>query len=277
MAYVSRRGRRRGRKSSFKRRRPARKSTKKLTKLIRKVAKKVIIKTAETKTAYLEPTGASFNVQATQNFPVLPNIVQTSMYQLFPTITLGTNAQNRIGNKIKPKGLYVKGHIYGDWSQITGNNSSFQTIYVRIMCIADKTAGPDNTCYSNFAGSYSQLLNKGATSTNFLYTDQTSLYRPVNKNRFTVYYDKVIKLGMYSANVGTANVDQAQGLRRFSFKVPMKEEWIFDDNITDRPTNASMPNLVCGYCPGDSRYIVNGAITPFVKMTYYSDFYYTDM
>lgn len=277
MAYVSRRGRRRGRKSSFKRRRPYKKGgSRKLTKLIRKVAKKVVLKTAETKTSYVEPTGAAFNTQATQNFPLLPNIVQNSMFQICPELTLGTSSQNRIGNKIKPKGLYVKGHIYGDWSQITGNNSSFQTIYVRIMCIADKQNPVDSLAYNAFNTGKDILLNKGATATNFLYTDQTSLYRPINKNRYTVHYDKVIKLGMYSANLGTANVDQAQGLRRFSFKIPMKEEWVYDDTGS-RPTNYHMPSLVVGYCPGDSRFIVNGGITSFVKMTYYSDFYYTDI
>ena len=144
------------------------------------------------------------------------------MYQLLPTVNLGTDAQTRTGNKIKPKGLYVKGHIYGDWNNIVANNSSFQTIYVRIMAIADKQNNVDSLAYAQFGTSKDLLLNKGASSTNFLFNDQTSLYRPINTNRFTVYYDKVVKLSMYSANLGTALIDQSYGMKMFKFKIPMK-------------------------------------------------------
>lgn len=256
--------------------RPKRPATARVAKIAKQVAKQVMKRSAETKQGYLEPTGAAFNTQASQNFPVLPNITQTSMYQLCPEITLGTSISNRVGNKIKPKGLYVKGHIYGDWLNITSNNESFQTLYVRIMAIADKQNNVDSLAYNAFNASKDVLLNKGASATNFSFSDQTSLYRPINTNRFTVYFDKKIKLGMYSANVGTSNVDQTNGLKRFSFKIPMKEEWKFDDT-NSRPSNVSMPTLVIGYCPGDNRNITNGATTSFVKCTYYTDFYYTDI
>lgn len=246
-----------------------------VARIAKAVAKKVVKRTIETKQGYLEPTGANFNTQTTQNFPVLPNITQTSMYQLLPTVSLGTDAQSRTGNKIKPKGLYVKGHIYGDWNNIVANNSSFQTIYVRIMAIADKQNNVDSLAYGQFGTSKDVLLNKGASATNFLFNDQTSLYRPINTNRFTVYYDKVVKLSMYSANLGTALIDQSFGMKMFKFKIPMKEEWKFDDS-NGRPSNISMPNLVIGYCPADNRNITAGATTSFIKCTYYTDFYYQD-
>lgn len=257
-------------------RRNYRRKTGSVAKIAKKVATKVLRRQIETKQGYLEPTGAGFNTQTSQNFPVLPNITQTSMYQLCPTISLGTDSQSRVGNKIKPKGLYVKGHIYGDWNNIVGNNSSFQTIYVRILALADKQNNVDSLAYGQFGTSSSILLNKGSTSTNFLFNDQTSLYRPVNTNRFTVYYDKVIKLSMYSANLGTALIDQSFGLKMFKFKIPMKEDWKFDDS-NSRPSNVSMPNLVIGYCPGDNRNITAGATTSFIKCTYYTDFYYQDV
>lgn len=266
---------RKGRKYNKKpKRNYAKKSV--IAKIAKKVAKKVLSRESETKQSYLEPTGANFNTQTSQNFPVLPNITQTSMFQLCPTISLGTDSQTRTGNKIQPKGLYVKGHISADWNNIVGNNSSFQNIYVRIMAIADKQNNVDSLAYGQFGTSSSILLNKGSTSTNFLFNDQTSLYRPINTNRFTIYYDKVIKLSMYSAALGTALIDQAQGLRRFSFKIPMKEAWKFDDT-NSRPSNIAMPNLVIGYCPGDNRNITGGATTSFIKVTYYTDFYYKDI
>lgn len=268
-------GRVRRTKRVFKRR-VYRRKTSKVAKIAKKVATKVLRRTIETKQGYLEPTGANFNTQTTQNFPVLPNITQTSMYQLCPTVSLGTDSQSRVGNKIKPKGLYVKGHIYGDWNNIVGNNSSFQTIYVRILALADKQNNVDSLAYGQFGSSKDLLLNRGASATNFLFNDQTSLYRPINQNRFTVYYDKVIKLSMYSQSLGTAVVDQAQGLRMFKFKIPMKEDWKFDDTNT-RPSNVAMPTLVIGYCPGDNRNITNGATTSFIKCTYYTDFYYQDV
>lgn len=277
MPFFRYRGRNRRVKNTRKGK-PRTKSAKRSTtvaKIAKTVAKKVLNRTIETKQSYLEPTGANFNTQVSQNFPILPNIVQTNMYQLCPTISLGTDSQSRTGNKIKPKGLYVKGHIYGDWANIVGNNSSFQTIYVRIMAISDKQNNVDSLAYGQFATSKDLLLNKGASSTNFIFNDQTSLYRPINTNRFTVYFDKVIKLSMYSANLGTALIDQQYGLRRFSFKIPMKEEWKFDDT-NGRPSNIAMPNLVIGYCPGDNRNITNGATTSFIKCTYYTDFYYQD-
>lgn len=239
------------------------------------ICKKVLGRKAETKQAYVEPTSAAFNTQSSNNFDVTPNITQTNMYQLCPEITLGTTMSNRIGNKINPKGLYVKGHVYGDWLDITANNESFQTIYVRIMAVSDKQNPVDSLAYNAFSNSKDVLLQKGATATNFLFNDQTSLYRPINTDRFNVYFNKVIKLCSYSANVGTANVDQAQGLRRFSFKIPMKEIWKYDDT-NSRPTNISMPVLLIGYCPADNRNITLGATTNFLRCTYYTDFYYQD-
>lgn len=80
---------------------------------------------------------------------------------------------------------------------------------------------------------------------------------------------------MYSANLGTSNIDQSHGLRRFGFKIPMKEAWKFDDT-NSRPTNISMPCLVIGYCPGDNRNISVVSPSSFLKCTYYTDFYYQD-
>lgn len=251
-------------------------SSKSMTKLVSKVVDKKLAKKVETKRLYVEPVSANFNTQSSNNFSVLPNINQTNFYQITPPVQLGTDSQSRIGNQITPKGLYVTGHVTGDWLNIVANNSSFQTIYVRILCCSDKVNPTDSLAYNAFSSSYANLLQKGATSTNFLFSDQTSLYRPVNRDRFTVYYDKVIKLGLYSANVGTANIDQSHAIRRFKFKIPMREVWKFDD-VSSRPTNVAMPFLLCGYCPADNRNITSGATTSFVKLTYYSDFYYTDM
>lgn len=255
-----------------------RKSTMKPTKSLKKIITKTVKNyfKVETKRQYVEPTSANFNTQTSNSFSVLPNITQTNFYQLCPQITLGTDSQTRNGNQISPKGLYVKGHIYGDWLNIVANNSSFQTIYVRILCCSDKIYPTDSIAYGAANSQLLGLLQKGATSTNFLFSDQCSLYRPINTDRYTVYYDKVIKLGMYSANIGTSNVDQTNGLRRFQFKVPMKEAWKYDDT-SGRPSNVAMPFLLVGYCPGDNRNITSGATTSFVKLSYYTDFYYTDM
>lgn len=247
---------------------------KKPTVSIKKEIKRQISRAVETKKSYLEPTSANFNTQTSNNFGVLPSITQANAYQLMPTINLGTDSQSRIGNTIKAKGLYVKGHIYANWQNITASSASFQTMYVRILCISDKQNPVDSIAYSNFATSYQNLLQKGAFSTNFLFSDQASLYRPVNSDRFTVHYDKVIKLGAYSALTSTANVDQIYGLKQFKFKVPMKQLLKYDDT-NNRPTNCSMPLLLIGYCPGDN-FKVSTTTAPFVNASYYSDFYYQD-
>lgn len=268
-------GKKKANKSMGKKKGGGKSKTQTVKSIAKQAVQQYMKKNVETKKGYLEPTNAGFNTQASNNFSVLPNIRQTNCYQLLPEISIGTTVNNRIGNKIKPKGLYVSGHIAGDWLNIVANNASFQNMYVRLLCVADKQNNVDSLAYNAFASSYVNLLNKGGTSTDFLFSDQTSLYRPVNKERFTVYFDKVIKIGLYSANVGTANVDQTHGIRTFKFKVPIKEEFVYDDTNT-RPTNASMPLLLCGYCPADNRNITAGATTSFIKLTYYTDFYYTD-
>lgn len=244
-------------------------------KVIKTLIKKEINRHAETKQSYVEPVLTSYNTQTSNSFGVLPNITQTNFYQIFPEISQGSSEQNRIGNKIEAKGLYVKGHLSTIWPNIVSNNSSFQTMYVRILCLSDKIYPVDSIAYGGFPTSYNQLLQKGNTATNFLFSDQTSLYRPVNTDRFTVHYDKVIKLGSYSANLGTANVDQINGLHRFSYKVPMKSMLKYNDTES-RPTNINMPFMLIGYCPGDNYAITSGATTQFVRCSYYSDFYYKD-
>lgn len=229
----------------------------------------------ETKRSYVEPSSCSLNASLSNIYPVLPNITTTNFYQLMPEITQGTTEQNRIGTEITPKGLYVKGCISTDWLDIVANNSSFQNIYVRVLCLSDKQNPVDSLAYAAFTTSYNTLLEKGSSSTNFQFSDPMSIQRPVNRNRFNVYYDKTFHLGAYSANIGTSNIDQYHGSKKFSFKVPMKKKFKYNDNDS-RPNNISMPFLLVGYCPADQRNTTAGATTTFLNLSYYTDFYYTD-
>lgn len=108
-------------------------------------------------------------------------------------VTTGvSSAVQRIGDKIQPKSLRVRGVI-----SLLGNQSTTQTFYVRVLILAQKDikVGSQVNTAVNSAALLRPMLNTapGADQVAFSGTTQSLMY-PVNADLFRVYYDKIIKV-----------------------------------------------------------------------------------
>lgn len=163
----------------------------------------------------------------------------------------GTNAQQRVGDRVKPKSLKVSGVVSFDNNDL---NTS-QDIYVRVVIAAQKnikvgsavTGGvdTDHLLRPAFAG-LDQIAFDGNT---------LNLNMPINKELFRVYYDKIHKLTSAQVStgiVGFGSVEANAGYsKRWSYKFKkLPASLTYDDGNGDWANNFA-PFLAIGYAFSD--------------------------
>jgi len=221
-------------------------SVKKVTKKPVTFAKKVLAvihKHAEDKEAYTSNSDSSLT-----SFNSGINSVGDCL-QLVPNITYGTNAHNRIGDKIILKSHTIKGYF-----RIVPNTAAasykFGNVAVRMMVLSFKSFSnydaitSDITLTTKLAG----LLQKGQSTVGFtgLVSD---VLAPINRDIFTVHYDKLwnIKQDYNLSAVGSSTMDT---LRFYKVNLKVKNKQLkYADDISSGllPTNYA-PIMVIGYC-----------------------------
>lgn len=162
---------------------------------------------------------------------------------------VGSTATQRIGDRIKPKSLTVKGVI----SYNTANLNNVSDLYVRVIIASQKDIKVGSQI---LAGSVDTgaLLRPGFDVAG---TDQVpfngntiELQFPINRDKFRVYYDKVFKLSGRSEN----GVEAVPGLsRRFAYRFKegnLPASLTFDEGNADWPNNFA-PFMAIGYCYAD--------------------------
>lgn len=112
-------------------------------------------------------------------------------YPLLQTISQGVTSQSRLGDKIKPKSLKVKGVL----SYQPDTCSTSQNIYARIVILAQKNIKTGSAVAGGGvdAGHLLRPGLVGAPETSFDGTTEALTY-PVNRDLFRVYMDKIVKL-----------------------------------------------------------------------------------
>jgi len=179
-------------------------------------------------------------------------------------IGTGTTAQGRIGDKLKPKSLRVKGTI----SFTPDTCTTSQNLYVRVIIAAQKNikVGSNVLGGSVDAAHLLRPAFAGAAEQAFDGTTQALDY-PVNRELFKVYMDKVIKL---TASVVTGGgVEQMplySGRYSYSFK-SMPTNLSFDAGNGDWVNNFA-PFICLGYAFSDGT--TDSVITTRLKSNIYS-------
>lgn len=166
---------------------------------------------------------------------------------LIQQIAPGVSAQQRVGDRIKPRSLRLRGIV--SYTPDTCNTT--QNLYVRIIIASQKNI---KTGADVFAGSVdtAHLLRPG-----YLGADQTAftglthnLYEPINRDLFRVYLDKVIKLAP-SLTTGGGREQQPLYLARYSFRMKqMPANLTYDDGNGNWPNNFA-PFITMGYAFSD--------------------------
>lgn len=197
----------------------------KLSRPVDTLVKKRIAQSTETNQAgfYFRP------YQFTNKISDSPN---QRIWQVLPEIPRGTERNDRLGTQLGIVNLNVKGRIYipaGD-NPVLGNDDRAE-IYVRLMCLSWKMCHNLADIQQNWNAN-EQLddaffkLGGSATAPQGTYRDM--LY-PINREVFTVHYDKIIKLQRNlayfpdptsSSGAGT----QKSASREFNFTVRAKNK-----------------------------------------------------
>lgn len=212
------------RKSKLKRRMMRKKL--RVSRAVKKYVQSTMSRQAENKEAYLQVPSTLGSYTTFNNAITLADFVN-----VMPNISQGTNSYSRVGNAIKLKGLYVKGEINVTFPSTASTITTGPTLYVRLMCLEDKQ-------YRNAGVGNASILTRNGTDTNFSgYTQD--LYTPIDKSRYIIHYDKVIKLhnpnfpqntsGYINANIRTSQF--------FRFKIKRRKMLKYDSNSNYIPVD----------------------------------------
>jgi len=205
---------------------------------VTKIVKAVIARDTENKLIGWE-TEAAVN----HNSPIGP----ADCTPLVQQISQGVTSQSRIGDRIKPKSLRVRGVV----SFMPDTCTTSQNLYVRLLILAQKNIKVGSVIAGGGVDT-DHLLRPG-----YVGGDQTpfsgitqNLYEPINTDLFRVYMDKVVKLNC-SVITGGGREQQPLYSARYSFRMKkMPQTFTYDDGNGDWVNNFA-PFFCMGYAFSD--------------------------
>jgi len=245
------------------------KSTK-VKKAITTIAKKVIEKKSELKLAGQQVVNDAFNSTISAS---------SECYRVLPDVSPGTAANNRIGDKIRPKYLIIKGKLAYDTSVINpGSYIPMNT--VRVMILSQRSLN-----LSTDVGSRADVSHLLRDNIN---TDVARAYTgsmfdnlaPINKDLFKVHMDKKFKMKAIlftelgnASDTGTKWLAGTQSTHYFQIKIKCPATLNFDDGNANTPNNFAP--FVCLGAVSDGNEGAFTATTPY-RLTVLSSLYFYD-
>lgn len=224
--------------------RPARKTfRRRRSGLVRRI-KQVVSSLTEDKQAFTTQQNLKFN----SGVDAVGDLVQ-----ILPGIAQGVGESQRIGNQIRAKSLNVKGFLKLDVNDVA-DSTKLPNVVARMMVVSMKVTSSyqDAQTLSSKIGT---LLKKGATTTAFAGNLQ-DLYAPINRDVFTVHYDKKFYLRQDYVNVTGASPpsqtlaqDISKTVKFFNFNVKCKGRILkYDEDVgSDILPGNFGPFLMLGY------------------------------
>lgn len=230
--------------------------------MFKKKVLQVIHEQVEDKVAYGSQTATNYNgtISSTSEY-----------YDLLPGIPQGTDTNCRIGDQLRGKFLVVRGHITLSLSTDTDANSR---IAVRLMCISNKV-GPSYYSNENTYANDRLLMANGSNQA--FNGDVLSLYLPVNRELWTVHYDKIHYLSISQLyHTGATDVEVTRETRYttkfFTIRIPCKKLMHYGDGSA-YPSNFR-PRFALGYAHVDGS--AADTVETQVAATWISEFKYED-
>lgn len=215
---------------------------KKLSKPLRRamtqVAKKVISRNAEDKVA-----GVPVETNVLHN----SGIASADCQPLIMQIPQGVSANQRLGDRIRPKTLRVRGVIgVNPEAQFTTSKE----VYVRVMLLAQKDLKTGTQILASAVDAGALLrAGYGGTGDAITFTGITNnVLMPINTNLFRVYYDRQFKLDLCLTDPG-----KTTHTRQWSYTFTKKHlpaSLFFDEGNGDWPNNFA-PFVAIGYAYAD--------------------------
>jgi len=159
-------------------------------------------------------------------------------YKILPDVSEGTDGHERIGNKIKPKYLVVKGKLH--YSGVD-QGTYFPPNTARLLILTQKNV----KCNAQISSTVDPALllkdNVGTDAARPYNGTNFDNLAPINKELFNVLMDKKVKLrAQIEKQLGNNNTVLAYGNQKtitWSVKIKCPAELTFDDTNGNTPNN----------------------------------------
>lgn len=207
------------------------------------------------------------------------NITLNSMWDVLPPlpeVTDATTGHGRLGDRVTPKGLILRGYV-----GIDSNEARSLTPEVHVMVVSHKSkksyAALEAGTNAGKLEILSNLYDTGdGNAIGFDGTVPPTLF-PYNKKSVNVLAHKRFKLASsYGATANEHSADDTKRWARFEFKLSCPKVFIYDNDLdAAQPTNFA-PELIVGFTyPDDTPPEVNTNKAPVVVYAA-SQLYYDD-
>ncbi len=192
------------------------------------------------------------------------------LHTVIPDIALGVERNDRQGAKVKLNSINIKGRIDvpADDNPILGNDDRAQ-IYVRLFVLSSK----QNPVLNNVSIDWNTIYNNKFFKNNANGTAPTGEYldmlSDVNRELFTVHYDKVMKLdrnlGYFPDPTSTSgSAPQKPASKEFNINLKVKNKILnYATPNTTSPTNFQ-PFVCCMFAYGNGAAPSTSAV-PFIE------------
>lgn len=193
------------------------------------------------------------------------SIISSQVVSLAPTILQGTNESNRIANLVNLKYASMRCYLQLNGSGLNGQipfvPGNFQ-IRIFIGKLKNSVSTPLTT-------DLDKLLRTGAATLPFNSTDGLSLCRRTNKDLFTIYYDRIHKIGVSDPSNNAASFNTVSGISNNEYRLNktfninitkfFRKKLIFNDASSNVPQNCGLymwagivDSLTSGYTSASS-------------------------
>lgn len=229
-----------------------------------KEIKRVMFKGAETKRQYLVRTPIPFNGTVSG---------LSDLYNVIPDVQPGTGNNARVGEKITPTYLNIRGYCYAN--DAPGTTIPNSVLDVELFFLMDKVQRDGNVR----DGTSSYFIRTGAAT---IQHDGTMLSScsPVDTDRFHVVKRIKCKLIPFPQTAGQLNNNSNTGANNYEFNitVPMSKLCPTFDYSTGnyQPTNCNM-FMTCAYAQYMNPSTSVSSIITFANVGFTSTLYYKDM
>lgn len=234
-------------------------------KAVTKVVKRVIAKQTEVKHVGQNVVDARFN--CTISGP-------SECYAILPNVTEGTDGHQRIGDKIRPKYLIVKGKLMYDTSQA---GSYIPPNTVRLLILSQKNVKVSSEVSTLVDTSHLLKDNIGTDVARAYTGSDFDNLAPINKDLFHVYMDKKVRMrAQIEKNLGDVAPIIGYATQRtymFTCKIKCPASLYFDDGNGNQANNFA-PFFCLGAVMDDASGAVTVA-TPW-RAVVQSELYFTD-
>lgn len=237
-------------------------------KAVTKVVKRVLARTDEVKLVGQQVIDSAFNSSVSS---------AGECYPILPAVGEGTAGNQRVGNKIKPRYLIVKGHLQYDHA-FQGNFAPPST--VRVMILTQKNIKVSSDVQSR--ADVAHLL-KDNIGTDVGRPYSGSIFdnlAPINKEVFNVLMDRKFKMlpQLYtglgnSTDTNTKTLSGTQRTYTFYKKIKCPATLVFDD--VNSPNANNFAPFVCMGAVTDDGSGPFSLSTPY-HLTVQSELYFTD-